>query len=78
MPVCKSSTTGKWLRIKGDTLDKTMIQHETGLEITFKHEFISADEKVYFAFTYPLSYEENQYMVDDAEENYKNDNEIYF
>lgn len=39
------------------------IQHETGINFTFTHVFNDPLETVYFAFTYPWSYTDNQVTI---------------
>ena len=36
------------------------------------------EEKIYFAFSYPFSYKENQDLLEELTMKYKNDDDIYF
>lgn len=56
--------------------DKT--PYEKGIEVSFRHSFQSQDQEVYFAFTYPWSYAEDQAMIDAYEQKFKEDPDIYF
>lgn len=64
MPVYKSSFTNRWERVKGNIsegIDGNINVTENFLEITFTHlfEYDSCDI-VYFAFTYPWTYQDCQ------------------
>ncbi|EGR26958.1 zinc carboxypeptidase family protein, putative [Ichthyophthirius multifiliis] len=76
-PVFKSSVNNQWQRLD-QNIANTIVQTENGMDITFTYTFQDTDELVYFAFTYPWSYTDNQEMLDEIENTYQFDKEIYF
>lgn len=55
-PVFKTTKNNQWQRIKYTTEVATA---ETFMELTFKHLFNDSYDPVYFAFTYPWSFQDN-------------------
>ncbi|EAS00690.3 zinc carboxypeptidase family protein (macronuclear) [Tetrahymena thermophila SB210] len=76
-PVYKSSYTNSWQRI-AQSVANTVIQHETGIDFTFSHVFQDPEEVVYFAFTYPWSYQDNQDMLDLLDQKFINSPDLYY
>jgi len=76
LPVYRTKTQSSWKKVeaKGFSIQKS----EKGLEVTFTHTFGPHDVEVFFAFTYPWSYEEDQNLIDQYEREFKDDSSIYF
>ncbi|EGR33125.1 zinc carboxypeptidase family protein, putative [Ichthyophthirius multifiliis] len=51
---------------------------DVGLEVSWQYKFEIEQEKVWFSFTYPFSYEENQEILSYYENKYQDDSLIYF
>ncbi|KAL4483174.1 hypothetical protein ABPG74_019200 [Tetrahymena malaccensis] len=75
-PTFKSSLSNTWQRVKSN-IASTMENNDNGLEITWTHKFESPEEKVWFSFTYPFSYEDNEKFLKEYEQTFQNDSEIY-
>jgi len=76
LPVYKTSSNPVWKKIEAKTL--SFSKQEKGLEVSFRYHFNPNDEEVFFAFTYPWSYTEDQELINQYEREYKDDSEIYF
>lgn len=62
LPVYKNSQVSLWRRIKHPIL--SLETTDKGLEVTFKHTFETSNDTVFFAFTYPWSYSDNNDFLD--------------
>ncbi|KRX02632.1 hypothetical protein PPERSA_11972 [Pseudocohnilembus persalinus] len=75
-PVYRAESQSLWQRIKDPSIADSVVQLETGIEITFNHEFNG--EKTYFAFCHPYSYSKLQEDLDYYQTKYEDDKDIYF
>jgi len=77
MPVYKSiPSSPEWQTIKPQTILLRSVEKD--LEVSFEHHLSTNDKEVYLAYTYPWSYTDDQEFLNKCEEQFTNDEEIYF